>query len=119
MARTTLTRTSSLGPYPSLPVSANAGDTVMTAADVSNKNQILLDRDLIVVIQNTDTVDRTFTITSAPDAQKRSGDIGPYTLSADEVFHFRVNQVSGWVQSDGYLYIEASNAAVKFGVILV
>lgn len=117
MGRTTLTRTTPLGAYPTLPVAANALDLVMTAADVSNKNQILLDGPVYVVAQNTDTVDRTVTLTSAPDSQKRTGDIGPYTLSADEIQIFHIDQVSGWVQTDGYMYLEANNAAVKLGVI--
>jgi hypothetical protein len=117
MGRTTLTRTTPLGAYPSLPVAANALDAVMTGADVTNKNQFLLDAPLIIIAQNTDTVDRTVTLTSAPDAQKRTGDVGPYTLSADEIALFRIDQVAGWVQSDGYLYLEANNVAVKLGAI--
>lgn len=117
MARTTLTRTTPLGAYPTLPVAANAMDAAMAAADTVNKNQVLLDTTGYVIAQNTDTVDRTVTITSSPDPQKRSGDIGPYTLSADEIAIFHIDQVAGWVQSDGYLYLEASNAAVKLGFV--
>lgn len=117
MARTTLTRTTPLGPYPTLPVAANSLDAVMTAADTVNKNQILLDGPIIVMAQNTDTVDRTVTITSAVDPQNRTGDIGPYTLSANDIKLLMIDQVAGWKQSDGYLYLEASNAAVKLGAI--
>lgn len=117
MGRATLTRTTPLGAYPSLPVAANALDCVMTAADVANKNQILLDGPVYVIAQNTDTVDRTITITGAPDPQKRSVDIGPYTLSADDIAIFHIDQVAGWVQTDGFLYLEASNAAVKLGAV--
>lgn len=37
MPRTTLTQTSILGPFPSLPVGANGLDVVMTAADSTAK----------------------------------------------------------------------------------
>lgn len=117
MARTTLTRTTPLGPYPTLPVAANALDLVMTAADVANNNQILLDGPMIVVAQNTDAVDRTITLTSSTDQQNRTGDIAAYTLSADEIAAFKIDQVAGWKQSDGYLYLQASNALVKIGAI--
>ncbi len=117
MARTTLTRTTPLGPYPSLPVSANGLDVVMTAADIANNNQILLDGPMIVIAQNTDTVDRTITLTSSSDPQNRTGDIFAYTLSADEIAAFKIDQVAGWKQADGYLYLQANNAAVKLGAI--
>lgn len=117
MARATLTRTTPLGPFPSLPVSANALDLTMTAADTSNLNQILLDGPGIVVAQNTGATDYTVTITSAPDAQGRSGDIATYTVSADDIAIIKIDQTKGWVQSDGYLYLQASNVAVKLGFI--
>lgn len=117
MGRTTLTRTSPVGPYPTLPVSANALDLVMTGADITNNNQILLDGPMIVIAQNTDTVDRTITLTSSADPQKRTGDISAYTLSADEIAAFKIDQIAGWAQTDGYLYLQANNAAVKLGAI--
>lgn len=117
MARATLTRTAPLGPYPTLQPAANALDLTMTAADVSNLNQILLDGPMLVIAQNTDSVDRTITITSAVDPQNRSGDITTYTISADDIAVFKIDQVAGWRQSDGYLYLQASNAAVRLGAI--
>lgn len=117
MARATLTRTTPLGPYPTLQPAANALDLTMTAADVSNLNQILLDGPILVIAQNTDSVDRTVTITSAADPQKRTGDITTYTISADDILVLKIDQVAGWVQSDGYLYLQASNAAVRLGAI--
>ena len=117
MARATVTRTTLLGPYPTLQPAANALDVAMTAADITNLNQILLDGPILLLAQNTDSVDRTVTITSAPDPQKRSGDITTYNLSADEILALKIDQTAGWVQSDGYLYLQASNAAVKLGAI--
>lgn len=117
MARTTLPQTDPIGPYPTLPVGANALDAVMTAADVANLNQILASNAMIILVQNTDTVDHTVTFTSAPDLQKRTGDIANYTVNAGEIAVLKMDQFSGWVQSDGYIYLQANNAAVKIGVI--
>ena len=116
-ARTTISRTTPLGPYPSLPVSANTLDCTMAAADTTNNNQFTLDGPVMIIAQNTDSVDRTITFTSAVDAQNRSGDISAYTLSADEIAVFKVDQVNGWRQTDGFFYLQASNAAVKFCVV--
>ena len=116
-ARTTISRTTPLGPYPSLPVAANALDCTMAAADTVNNNQFTLDGPVMIIAQNTDAVDRTITFTSAVDPQNRSGDISAYTLSADEIAVFKVDQVAGWRQTDGFFYLQASNAAVKFCVV--
>lgn len=117
MARTTLTKTTPLGPYPTLQPAANALDVTMTAADTVNFNQILLDGPMIVLAQNTDSVDRTVTVTSSVDPQNRTGDITTYTISADDILALKIDQYTGWRQSDGYLYLQASNAAVKLGAI--
>lgn len=117
MPRTTLTQTSILGPFPSLPVGANGLDVVMTAADVTNKNQVALSGPVILLALNTDTVARTITLTSAPDTHKRMGDVTNYSLDAGDLAAFRIDQTDGWMQTDGMLYCEANNAAVKFGVI--
>ena len=89
----------------------------MTAADTVNFNQILINGPGDILVQNTGAVDYTFTVTSTPDAQGRSTDLGPYTVSADDIALFRIDQYKGWVQSDGYIYLQASNALVKFGFI--
>lgn len=117
MGRTTLTRTTPLGPYPALPVAADSMDVVMTGADITNSNQILLDGPMIVLAQNTDASARTVTLTSSPDPQNRSGDITSYSIAADEIAAFKIDQISGWRQSDGFLYLAANNALVKLGAI--
>jgi len=117
MARTTLTKTTPLGPYPSLPVAALALDVTMAAADTSNLNQILLDGPLLVLVQNTAGVSGTVTLTSAPDAQNRTGDIATYTVAAGGIAAFKIDQTSGWKQSDGFLYVQASATTMKLGAI--
>lgn len=117
MARTTITRTTPLGPYPSLPVAALALDVTMTAADTSNLNQILLDGPMIVLVQNTAGVSGTVTLTSSADPQNRTGDIPTYTVAAGGIAAFKIDQVAGWKQSDGFLYLQASATTMKLGAI--
>jgi hypothetical protein len=117
MARTTLTRTTPLGPYPSLQPAADALDATMTAADVANGNQFLLDGPVLLIASNSGASPYTITLTSTVDGQNRTGDITTYSMAAGDISIFKIDQVRGWVQSDGYMYLSASNAAVKFGII--
>lgn len=117
MARTTLTRTTLQGPYPSLPVSANSLDVTFAAADTANHNQFVPSGDDVLLAWNSDpTNPYTFTLTSAADEKNRTGDITTYSLAAGEIAAFRV-KLPGWRQSDGYVYLTASNAAIKFAVL--
>lgn len=118
MARTTIAKTTLLGSYPTLPLTANSADLVLTActgSSGSSGNQIQFGAgDLIVLVQNSDAaVAYTVTFTSIADQYKRTGDIGPYTLQAGEIAPFRFKS-AGWRQADGYLYCEGNNAAIKF-----
>lgn len=118
MARTSLTKTTPLGPYPSLPVSALALDITMTAADTTNLNQFILDGPCLIIVQNTAGVAGTFTLTSAADAQNRTGDITTYSVAATTGLSvFKIDQTNGWRQSDGFMYLQGSATTMKFGII--
>lgn len=52
-----------------------------------------------------------------PDQYGRSGDIAAYSLAAGDIAVFGPFKRDGWVQADGNIYLQASNVAVKFGVI--
>lgn len=116
MARVTITKQVPLGAYPTLPVAANALDLTETAADAANKNQFAPSGDDLVIIHNTDVGAQTVTFTSVVDEFKRTGDITTYSVGAGEIAAFRF-KIPGWTQSDGYVYIEASDAGIKFAVI--
>ncbi len=117
MPRTTLTKTTVLGPYPILPPAANALDVTFGAADIPNKNQFAPSGDDLILAWNTDAVNPyTITITSAADDKNRTGDVSTYSIGAGEIAAFRV-KTAGWTQADGKVYLEASNAAVKFAVM--
>lgn len=117
MPRVTITKSVPLGPYPTLPVSANALDLPQLAADTVNKEQFVPSGDDLLIAHNTGASPYTITFTSAADPDlKRTGDVSAYSLGAGELAIFRFKQ-KGWVQSDGRIYIEASNTAVKWSVV--
>jgi hypothetical protein len=64
---------------------------------------------------NTGETPYTFTVTSAPDPQGRTGDIPTYSIAAGVISAFRVKTL-GWVQSDGKVYLQGSNASLKFAI---
>lgn len=112
MARTVLTFTE--------PKGSNADEGVkltLTAADTSNNNAFVASGNDLVVAQNTDDAAQTVTVTSVADPYGRSGDISAYSIAAGEVHILGPFKNTGWMQSDGKVYLTASDAAVKFGVI--
>lgn len=112
MAKTTLTKSTALG------TNNYAGVTLtMTAADSSNGNQFVASGKDLLVIHNTGGSDYTFTVTSAADERGRTKDITTETITAGTYKIVGPLELMGWRQSDGYVYVSASNAAVKFGVI--
>jgi hypothetical protein len=115
MARTTLNKTTLVGPYPAS-VPADSLDFNFQAADVANKNQFSPSGDDEIIMWNSGASPYTVTITSAPDPMNRTGDIATYSLAAGDIAGFRIKNM-GWVQSDGKVYLEASNAAVKFAIV--
>lgn len=115
MARTDLTKKTALGAYGSY--TANAADLPMAAADVANKNQFVANGNDLVIAHNTGAGAHTITVTSSPDPFRRTGDIAAYSLGAGEYAVFGPFAITGWIQSDGKIYLEADHAEVKFGVV--
>lgn len=124
MARTTLAKTTLLGSYPSLPLSANSADltlTAVTGSSGSNGNQIAWGDfgRLLVIVQNshaTNAYTVTFTSLASSSTLNRSGDISAYSLAAGEIGVF-IFERNGWYQSDAMLYCEGENAAIKIGCV--
>lgn len=98
-------------------IAANAADVTFTAADVSNKNSFASTGREILLVFNSGASEYTATITSAPDDLGRTKDIDAYALAAGDYALFGPVKQKGWKQSDGKVYLEANNAAVKFLVI--
>lgn len=117
MPRQTLTRQTPKGPYPTLPVSANSLDLTWTAANTTDKEQFAPSGDDLVLVRNTHATDpHTVTFTSVADEKNRTGDVSTYSLQAGEVIAFRFRK-PGWKQSDGNIYMEASNTAIQYAVL--
>lgn len=105
-----------VGPYPTIPVAANALDVTFTPADPSG-DDIQLTAPVLLLARNTDSSAHTVTITSQPDPFNRTGSISAYSLGAGEVMAFLLSQATGWRDADGLVRIQASNAAVTWAVI--
>lgn len=113
MARTLLPTTPAATPNPSAGVALT-----LTAGDVANGNAIPWTGKEIIVIQNSHaSTTYTFTVTSAPDASGRLGDITSENIVAGAVKTIGPLADIGWRQTDGQIYISVNNAAVKIGVI--
>ncbi|MBI5964938.1 MAG: hypothetical protein HY863_15775 [Chloroflexi bacterium] len=118
MARQTLTKVTLLGSYPALPIAANAADVAFVAADVTNKEQIVPGGNDLIVVWNTHATNPyTVTFNSVADDKNRTGDITAYSIGAGEIAMFGPFKQTGWMQTDGKMYMEASNAAIKYAVI--
>ena len=117
MARQTLTKTTPPGNRPGLPLAADAADLAMTQADTTNKEQFAAAGKDVVIAHNTGVGAVTVTITSAADAGNRSGDIETYSIGAGKIAVLGPFKLDGWVQTDGYIYLEASSTDIYFGVI--
>lgn len=115
MARTSLTKTTALGAYGTY--SAAAAKLTMTAADVANMNQVTFGGEDLVIAHNTGGSPYTLTITSVADPFGRTQDITTYSIPAGEYAIFGPFKAAGWLQSDGKLYLAASNASVLLGVV--
>lgn len=114
MPRVTLTKTTPAGP---LPLTALTAFT-WTAADVANKEQIVLTQKDVLLIWNSGASSHTYTLTGVADSLGRTADIGPVTLNAG-IFHACIPGYEGFAQSGTprYLFLEANHAEIKYAVI--
>lgn len=118
MTRATLTKTAVVGPYPTLQPAANSLDVIFAAANPTDKEQFVMSGNDVLLVHNTDVSNAyTFTVTSVADERNRTGDITTYSVGAGEIAAFKFTAQKGWMQSGGYCFIEASNAAMKFAVL--
>lgn len=112
MARTNLTKTTAPGSYAAAGVALT-----MAAADVANMNQFTANGNDLVIAHNTGASPYTVTITSAPDPYGRTKDIAAESIAAGAIRIYGPFKLPGWIQSDGKFYLQASNAAVQFGIV--
>jgi hypothetical protein len=112
-----LTRFKCLGPFPALPLTALSADLTFTAADATNFEECTIQGGELLLAWNTGATGYTVTISSAADQFNRSGDIATYAIAAGVISCFGPFSLPGWAQAGGYLYYQASNAAVKFAIV--
>lgn len=118
MPRTALTVQTPIGPYPTLPLTADSADITFTAGDVSNMNSAPFGNKskILCIFRNTGASPYTVTITSAVDTFNRTGDITTYSLGAGETMAVLIDR-TGWIQSDSSVYMAVSNASVTIALI--
>jgi hypothetical protein len=87
------------------------------AADAVNKNSFTsTGTEVVIAYNSSDAADATVTITSVADNLGRTKDATK--LVAKGAYHmFGPIATPGWRQANGQVYLEASDAAVKFAVI--
>lgn len=114
MPRQTLTAAQANGPWPVL---NDAVTVTATAANATDKEQVVYSDRLLLLARNSGASSRTVTVTSiAHPETKRTGDITE-TIPAGEMRLLGPFHIDGFKQSDGYLYLEASHAEVLWSAI--
>lgn len=102
------------------PLSANAADVAFTACDTTNLNSFTCTgRELLFVQNSHGSTQYTFTVTSVKDDMGRTGDITTYAMDAGEFACVGPFTLKGWRQNDGKVYLQGSNAAIKFLVVRI
>lgn len=99
-------------------ITVNTADMVFTPLVVVNGAKFLFTGREIIHVRNVHATD-PFTVTLvsiADNAQKRTKDV-VYTLQAGDQAFFGPFSLDGWLQSDGYFYLDGSDASIEFCVI--
>lgn len=112
MARATLPKVTAPSKF-----SVTGQVVTMTAANVADKNQFVASGDDLLIIQNSGASAYTVTLSSVADPRTgRTGDVTALSIPAGQIRVFRLGAL-GWKQGDGYIYLEANNASILFGVV--
>jgi len=91
----------------------------LQGADIALKNRFVATGREIVVALNTDAGAQTVTVTSIADSMGRVQDIAAFSLDPDEIAYFGPFHLEGWIQSDGYVHLEASAVTVLFDALVI
>lgn len=117
MARVTITPVAVVGPHTTLQPAALALAFSLVPADATNKEQFAITGREILIAYNSGASARTITLTSVADDKNRTGDVTAYGIPAGGFCAYKFSSIEGWRQTDGYMYIEASHAEVKWAVL--
>jgi hypothetical protein len=91
-------------------------------ADIINFNNFFITGNQILVVCNTAVSTGTFTVTTAPDTEGRTGTMGPITVAAfsSPLPGFYISQrfpTNGFQQSDGTVWLAGSAVTILFAVV--
>ena len=92
---------------------------VMLAADIANQNSFVSTGKEMVIVHNSGAAPHTVTINSVNDANLRTQDITAVSVAADEHRVFGPFKKDGWAQTTNVIHIEANNAEIEFGVVIL
>ncbi len=96
--------------------SANEFKNNEVSADVVNGNAFTWTGRESLICRNSGASARTITVSSVP-VKGRSGDITTYNIPAGESHTVPPLPAEGWMQADGMVYVDGSNAEVKFTLL--
>lgn len=116
--RTALTPKVLPGEYPGV-IGANAADFTFVESDAANGNKFVSTGKEIIVAFNNGGSTFTITITSVNDAFRRTQHITDYSIESGNYSVFGPVPVSGWVQTDGNVYIDTNNSALKLVIFRI
>lgn len=97
-----------------------AGDLTITftASDTVNGNSFPATGNEILLINNTDTVAHTITVTSVADSIGRSDtSLTNYSVAGSTIAAIQMSQIAGWAATNGNVNLTSTNALVKFAVL--
>lgn len=116
MARQTITPIVAPGRYPT-----DGVEGTPTAADATNKEQyVMTGRELVIAYNKHATDAATVTINSVADPKTgRTGNITTDSIPAGKFHVYGPFAQEGWMQTDGYMYMEASAADILWMVIRI
>jgi hypothetical protein len=90
-----------------------------TACDATNGNSFFATGQEILLVQNTDTVTHTFTVSSAPDSLGREDtSLTGYSVPVSPgIVAVQMKYLTGWIQAGQLIDTTCSSNLLKFAVI--
>ncbi len=95
----------------------SASSITWTTGDPTNGHKVVLTGREVVVAINNGSLTQGVTVQSVADKYGREGDSDYIILGSSQVIFFQMFPTHGWIQSDGYLYIDVSSATIGVAVI--
>jgi hypothetical protein len=110
MPRTILTPISAPGPF-----DLSGAAMTLAAGDAVNGNRFVATGREILIAQNSGASPATVTVQSKA-VDNREGD-ATVAIAAGAYRIFQVFPTKGWMQSDGYIWVDVTDAAIKLAVV--